>query len=159
MTESGSDTNPIEFDGVIESARGGGACIPVPFDPKEAFGTRRSVRVRATYDDFEASSNVLSMDGRPILGIHKATCEAIGKGPGDRVRVSLVVDTSPRVVTIPAELDAQFTAHPKARSIFDSLSFTHRREYAEWVAGAKKQETRDLRALKAIDMLADGKTL
>lgn len=158
MTQPEKNPTPIEFDGVIEAAGQGGACIPVPFDPKEVFGTGRSVRVRATYDDFEASSNVVSMGGRPVLGMHKATREATGKGPGDTVHISLVADTTPRVVTVPPELEAQLQAHPNARSIFDGLSFTHRREFAEWVAEAKKQETRDRRAQKAIEMMVEGKT-
>jgi uncharacterized protein YdeI (YjbR/CyaY-like superfamily) len=40
--------------------------------------------------------------------------------------------------------------------VYDDLSFTHRREYAEWVAEAKRQETRDKRAARAADMLREG---
>jgi hypothetical protein len=43
--------------------------------------------------------------------------------------------------------------------LFDALSYTHRKEYARWVAEAKKQVTRDPRAAKAIEMLLAGKTL
>jgi len=46
----------------------------------------------------------------------------------------------------------------EARRRFAELSFTHRREFAEWVGGAKKQETRDRRAAKAIEMLLIGET-
>ena len=56
----------IEFEGVIEAGRGGGACIPVPFDPKQVFGTGKSVRVHATYDGFEAPSSIVSMGVRAV---------------------------------------------------------------------------------------------
>ncbi len=151
-------SKPIEFEGVIEAARGGGACIPVPFDPGEVFGTRRSVRVIATYDGFEAKSSVMSMGGRPVLGIHKATREAIEKDPGDAVTVTVVQDTAPRTVNVPAELKRALKSAPDLKKRFDTLSFTHRREYAEWVAEGKRQETRDRRAAKALDMLAAGQT-
>jgi uncharacterized protein YdeI (YjbR/CyaY-like superfamily) len=36
------------------------------------------------------------------------------------------------------------------------LSFTHRREYAEWIADAQKEETPTRRVAKALEMLRDG---
>ena len=150
---------PIEFEGTIEAARGGGACIPVPFDPKQTFGTGRSTRVTATFDGYEASSSVVTMDGRAVLGVHKATREAIGKGPGDRVRVSLVRDDAPRTVTIPPELEAALASSPDEAARYAEASYTHRKEFARWVAEAKRQETRDRRAAKAVDMLSRGEWL
>jgi len=149
----------IEFDGVIEAATGGGACIAVPFDAKTTFGTARSVRVVATYDGHEASSNVASMGGRTVLGIHKATREAIGKGPGDGVRVTVRKDESERVVEVPPELDAWFRAEPNVRALYEGLSFSHRREYAQWVSEAKRHATRDRRAAKAVAMIREAKRL
>lgn len=151
-------SQPIQFEALIEEAPRGGACIPVPFDPREVFGTARSMRVVATYDGFEARSNVVTMGGRAVLGIHKATREAIGKGPGDEVRVTLVRDAAPRTVEVPAELVAIFDQDPGSRAAFDRLSFTHRREFAEWVGGAKRQETRDRRAVRTVEMLRTGQT-
>ena len=149
----------IEFDGKIEEAGRGGACIPVPFDPKVVFGTGASVRVVATYDGFEAKSNVVTMGGRAVLGVHKATREAIGKNPGDTVRVSLVRDDAPRTVVVPTELSERFAAAPDVKAVFDGLAYTYRREFAEWVGGAKRAATRERRADRAMDMLARGERL
>ena len=44
----------------------------------------------------------------------------------------------------------------EARAAFEGLSFTHRREYVEWVTGAKREETRRARLERAVDMLRDG---
>jgi len=33
------------------------------------------------------------------------------------------------------------------------MSFTHRREYVEWITSAKKSETREKRIGKAVDMI------
>jgi uncharacterized protein YdeI (YjbR/CyaY-like superfamily) len=38
---------------------------------------------------------------------------------------------------------------------FLSLSFSHRREYLQWIAGAKQIATRDRRVSKAIEMLRE----
>ncbi len=146
----------IEFEGTIEAAGGGGACISVPFDPREVFGTGRSVRVRATYDGFEAKSNVVTMHGRPVLGIHKATREAIGKGPGDTVRVALVQDTDERTVDVPPELATALTRAPALKARYDALAYTHRKEFARWIDEAKRAETRARRLAKALEMIEKG---
>jgi uncharacterized protein YdeI (YjbR/CyaY-like superfamily) len=39
---------------------------------------------------------------------------------------------------------------------FDALSHTHRREYAEWIAAAKREDTRERRAAQAVEMLRAG---
>jgi uncharacterized protein YdeI (YjbR/CyaY-like superfamily) len=46
---------------------------------------------------------------------------------------------------------------PKAA--FEALAFTHRKEYARWVGDAKRQETRDRRVTRALEMLREGKKL
>ena len=39
---------------------------------------------------------------------------------------------------------------------FEGLAYTHRKEYAQWVGEAKRQETRDRRAARALEMLGKG---
>jgi uncharacterized protein YdeI (YjbR/CyaY-like superfamily) len=78
--------------------------------------------------------------------------EAAGIAPGDPVDVVLERDEAPREVDVPAELAAAL-ADPGLRAAYDTLAFTHRREYAEWVAEAKRPETRARRAAKAAEMV------
>jgi uncharacterized protein YdeI (YjbR/CyaY-like superfamily) len=54
------------------------------------------------------------------------------------------------VVEPPPELRAAFAHDPELRAFFDSLSFTHRREYVRWIEEAKREETRRARAAKAL---------
>ena len=61
---------------------------------------------------------------------------------GDRVTVEVELDTEPREVEVPPELAEALEPEPELRAFFDGLSYTHRREYAEWVAEAKREETR-----------------
>jgi uncharacterized protein YdeI (YjbR/CyaY-like superfamily) len=51
------------------------------------------------------------------------------------------------------ELDELLAANPVARQIFDQLPPSHQREYDDWIAQAKKADTRTRRANKAIDMI------
>ena len=41
-------------------------------------------------------------------------------------------------------------------ALFSGLAFTHRKEYATWIAEAKRDETRQRRVVKAIEMLTAG---
>jgi len=82
--------------------------------------------------------------------------EAAGMNNGDKVRVTLERDTEPRTVEVPTELQAALADDPQARDAFERLSYSHRQEYAGWVAEAKKEETRARRAAKAIEMLCAG---
>ncbi len=144
------------FDAIIQAAGGGGAFITVPFDAEEAFGKKR-VRVQATIDG-EAYRGTLTRMGSPdhILIVLKEIRERIGKQPGDQVHVTLKEDTEPRVVDVPADLDAALAGNHSARSFFEQLSYTHRREYVQWIEEAKRAETRQRRIQRAVEMLEQG---
>lgn len=62
-------------------------------------------------------------------------------------------DERPREVELPAELAKALAAAPDARTRFEQLAFTHRREYASWIAEAKRAETRARRAEQALARL------
>lgn len=46
----------------------------------------------------------------------------------------------------------------KARATFDGLPPSHRREYVEWIVGAKRDGTRRRRVAQAVAWLAEGKS-
>jgi uncharacterized protein YdeI (YjbR/CyaY-like superfamily) len=66
------------------------------------------------------------------------------------------LDTEPREVDVPPELAAALSRDPVAASAFGALSYTHRREYARWVAEAKRDATRADRAAKSVERLRAG---
>ncbi|MEA2138293.1 MAG: hypothetical protein QOG56_1443, partial [Solirubrobacteraceae bacterium] len=70
--------------------------------------------------------------------------------------VVLERDDEPREVEVPPQLAAALAGDAGARAAFDALAFTHRREYAEWVAGAKRDDTRARRVERAVEMLRAG---
>jgi uncharacterized protein YdeI (YjbR/CyaY-like superfamily) len=58
------------------------------------------------------------------------------------------------VVSVPRELATALAAQPQAATAFESLSYSHRKEFAEWVASAKRAETRAARAEKSVAMIS-----
>lgn len=145
-----------QFTAVIEEGRNGGALVAVPFSVEDEFGTRGRVKVRATFDGHPYRGSIAPMGGRHILGVRKDVRAAIGKGVGDDVEVTIAEDTEPRMVEVPSELARTLDQAPDVRAMFEALSYTHRREFAQWVDGAKKQDTRDRRAAKAVEMIRSG---
>jgi uncharacterized protein YdeI (YjbR/CyaY-like superfamily) len=60
---------------------------------------------------------------------------------------------APSMTATPEELQSALAKDPAAKSAFEALPPSHRKEYADWVAGAKKPETRLTRAEKAAAMV------
>jgi uncharacterized protein YdeI (YjbR/CyaY-like superfamily) len=61
-------------------------------------------------------------------------------------------------LTIPADLRAALARAPSVAARFSSLSPSHRREYVDWIAEAKRTETREARIDKTLRMLAEKKS-
>ncbi len=141
---------------VSASERGGGRWVEVPFDPREAFGDARPPVV-GSVNGAQYRSRLAVYGGHTYLGLTRELRDATGIEIGDQIDVVLRRDDEPRRVAVPAELVAALTcAEPEIRARFDDLAFTHRREYAQWVGEAKRSETRERRAARAVEMLRDG---
>ena len=72
------------------------------------------------------------------------------------IDVTLAVDTEERTVEVPPDLAAALEADPQARSAWDALSYTSRKERARSVAEAKKPETRERRLRATLAALGSG---
>ena len=145
------------FTAVIQNAGGGGAFVDIPFDVEKIFGAKKP-RVRATIENVPYRGILTRMGGdQHILIILKGIREQIGKSFGDEITITVEPDTEPRVVEIPKELAKEFRKEKDAKAFFDKLSYTHRKEYVTWINEAKKEETRQNRIAKTIEMLKQGK--
>lgn len=145
------------FTATIEDAgSSGGAYVTIPFDLEEVFGKKR-MKARVTFDGELYRGTIGRYGGTYMVIVRKDIREAIGKEPGDEVEVTIEEDTEPRVVEVPADVKAALAAEPEAEAFFDDLSFTHKKEYVQWVEEAKREETRERRIGKMIEMLLEGK--
>lgn len=64
-----------------------------------------------------------------------------------------------RTVEIPGELQVRLKKNKQAAAYYESLPFSHKREYVQWITEAKKDETKARRAEKTLQMLAAGKRM
>ena len=145
-----------KFKAQIQAGERGGAYIVFPFDTERTFGTKGKIPVEVTFDGVHEKTNMFRW-GFPqhLIGMSKAIREQIGKKPGDFVEVALWKDEAARTIEIPLELKRRMEQE-KLLPFFENLSYTHRKEYCRWISEAKKEETRQSRLTKAIEMLRKG---
>jgi uncharacterized protein YdeI (YjbR/CyaY-like superfamily) len=60
-------------------------------------------------------------------------------------------------VSVPADLKAALQKNSKARKTFENFSYSHKKEYVDWITDAKRDETRKRRLQTAIQWLVQGK--
>ena len=134
-----------------------GAYFIVPFNVPEVYGTKAHVKVRGTIDGFPYRGLIANMGEGHCMVVKKEIRQVIGKSAGDTVKVVMDIDTEPRIVEVPEDFQQVLNNNPKAKEIFDTFSYTHKKEYVQWIEGAKKQETRENRIKKAIEQIGGGK--
>jgi Bacteriocin-protection, YdeI or OmpD-Associated/Domain of unknown function (DUF1905) len=146
------------FRAVIEAGDGGGAFVNIPFDVEKTFGKKR-VKVKTSIDGEPYRGSLVRMGGpQHMLIILKDIREKVGKNVGDEVSIELEEDLEQRQVELPADFKQALEANPNALAFFNHLSYTHQREYVQWINEAKRQETRQQRIQRTIEMLEQGKS-
>jgi uncharacterized protein YdeI (YjbR/CyaY-like superfamily) len=65
--------------------------------------------------------------------------------------------TAPGKLAVPTDLAEALKSNPAAREKFNGFSYTNRKEYIEWITGAKREATRLKRLATAIDWMSEGK--
>ncbi len=66
------------------------------------------------------------------------------------------VNPTTKEVKLPGDLAAALKKNKKEATTFDSLSFTNKKEYIEWIVTAKREETRTERVTGSIERLGKG---
>lgn len=140
--------------------RGPAAAVVLDEDQVAAVGEgAKRFPVVATVNGYTWRTTVTRMRGEFLLGLNRSVRDEAGVQAGDAVEVRLALDTAPREVEVPADLADALAGDGAAAAAFEALAFTHRKEYARWVAEAKREETRDRRVARALQMLREGQTL
>jgi ribosomal 50S subunit-recycling heat shock protein len=132
------------------------AYFTVPFDVEEVFATRARVPVRGTINGVPYRSSIMNMGEGHCMIVNRNLREAAKVKAGDTVEIVMERDSEERTVELPPDFKKALAAAPTASAFFKKLSYTHRKEYAHWITGAKREETRKSRLDKAIPMLQNG---
>lgn len=107
-------------------------------------------------EDKLAWINLISFDDSwSVFGFRAKTEDDIRKAarPKEEREIFKWVNPATKEVRLPEDLAATFRKHKKEAKLFDSLAFSHKKEYLEWILTAKKDETRQKRIQGTIERL------
>ena len=152
----------VRFSAVLQPADVG-TFVVIPPEVVTALGATGRTSVTGTIDGQPFANQVMpyTFEGvgrQVVMVVNKAVRTALGKEAGESVEFVLARDARSRSadVAIPAELVEALAADPDVRSRFDGLAPSHRREFAEFVGEAKREETRRRRAEQTVARLRRG---
>jgi hypothetical protein len=145
------------FAAILGGEKGERPHVELPFDVRATFGAARP-KVKVTVNGIELRTTVAVYAGKSFVGFRKDIRDAAGIAIGDRIDVVVEADEVPREVAVPKDLARALAKDKAAKASFEAMAFTHRKEFAAWIEGAKKSETRDRRVAKAIEMIREKKT-
>jgi hypothetical protein len=148
---------PITFTAVIRrntDVANSSAWIEFPRDLKETYGVGNLVPYKATFDGRVTYQGSLAKMGGPsaMILLRKDIRAELGKEPGESVEVIIELDDKPRELIITKDIK-QALQSANLWEKFNALAYTHRKEYVQWIEGAKKPETRQRRIQKMLQML------
>jgi Bacteriocin-protection, YdeI or OmpD-Associated/Domain of unknown function (DUF1905) len=149
---------PFKFRVKLEGADNmEAAALRPPFDVPTIFATKARVPVRGTVNGYPFRSSLCNMGNGHLMVVNKEM-RAGGKcKAGDIVEVVLQRDREERIVEVPAEIKKVIVSNKAAEKTWQSLSFTHRKEWVRAIGEAKREETKQVRIKKMMDALKAGK--
>ncbi|GLY15201.1 hypothetical protein Kisp01_22160 [Kineosporia sp. NBRC 101677] len=149
----------MQFTAIVQLDGKTATGINVPDHVVEELGAGRRPAVLVTINGYSFPTTLGVMKGVTKIPLNAQHRSASGVAAGDAVDVEIVVDTGPREVALPAELQSALQGEPEAAAFFTSLSTTNQKLFTTWIESAKKAETRERRVTETIDKLRAGKTL
>jgi hypothetical protein len=153
-----TDTKTFRAKLTGEGPGGAWVFLKVPLDVQKEFGTRARLAVKGTINGFAYRTSVFP-DGKGghSMMVNKSMQKGAKAAAGETVAVTMAPDTAPRTVKVPKDLKAKLARNRAAAAVFDKLAYSHRKEFVDWIEGAKKPETRSSRVEKTVAMVLEKK--
>ncbi len=130
----------------------------IPEKIVDSFGQGKRPKVTVTINGkFSYPNTVAVMRGDYMIGISKERRKAAGVQPGETIEVRLELDTAPRVMDVPADLQQALDKDKAAKAYFATLSYSNQRRHIDPINDAKTPETRARRIEKSVALFHEGK--
>lgn len=147
------------------------------FDYKGMMCSMASFRQHCAFGFWKASlmsaSKTFMQVGETAMG-HFGQIKSLDDLPSDKVMIAYIreaaklnddgMKVSPKPkskekkdLKVPADLEAALKKNRRAKETFDNFSYSNKKEYVEWIAEAKTDETRKKRLATAIEWMSEGK--
>src|SRR5881275_1208536 len=142
----------LHFESHLEADQG--ACfIRVPPETLTALGQRKRAPVKVTLNGYTYRTTIAVYGGKSYIGVRREVREAAGVTAGNPLTVGLEYDAEIRAVDLPQALRRALEADAAAAAAFEKLSYTRKKEFIQWVTGAKRADTQRRRMEQALAML------
>jgi uncharacterized protein YdeI (YjbR/CyaY-like superfamily) len=141
----------------------GNLCFMAAFKQHAGFGFWKGSKVVESRDDQSGSAmgqfgrltKISQLPSRRVLTAYVRKAASLNESGGKAApKPAKKPKPAPRA---PAELRAALTRNAKARTTWEAFGPGHRRAYVEWIAEAKRPETRARRIATTVEWLAAGK--
>ena len=130
----------------------------IPDTVVDAFGQGKKPKVTVTINGgFSYPNTVAVMGGKYMIGISKERRKLAGVSGGETIEVTLELDTAPRVMEVPPDLQAALDKDKAAKAYFATLSYSNQRRHIDPINDAKTPETRTRRIEKSVALFHEGK--
>jgi hypothetical protein len=149
----------VEFSCVlVGNDAGGWSSVRLPKRVHHALGGDAArIPIVGTADGHAIRTSAMPMEGHHWFVFNRQMREATGKSAGDRVTFRIRRDLAERTVETPDDLARALAGHKALADFFESMSFSHRKEFIAFIDGAKQAETRARRVAKTVAKLAEAR--
>lgn len=135
---------------------GNHASIEIPDENLAEIGGNKRAPLKITINGYTYQSTATGVDGKCMVVFPTRDRQASGAKAGDRILVTLELDSGYREVDIPAALKDALRESGYSEQ-FSALTYSKRKEFARQVADAKTENTRVRRVDSVIAHLKAGK--
>jgi hypothetical protein len=120
---------------------------------KQAGKDRGAIPVKGTIDGHAFLQNLVKYSGKWRLYLNTPMRKAAGKDVGDTAVFGLCFDPKPRVTDMPPALQTALDKNKKAKTAFEQLSPSYRKEIMRYINNLKTEESINRNVTKAINHL------
>lgn len=145
----------IKFRTVLELGGKTATGFRVPADVVKKLGKGQRPPVVVRVGDYSYRSTVAAYTGEYFLPFAAEHRVRTGLEAGDKFEVALELDTAPRIIELAEDLSEALAADPKLLTAFRAMSYSHQRQHAESVEGAKTDTTRQRRIEKVVTAMQE----
>ena len=111
-------------------------------------------KTREALDRLGRMQKLADVPSKSVLARCVKTAMALNE---DGVKIVRPKSAPKKPIPMHAALKSALARNKKAAAAFEAFSPSHRREYLEWIADAKQDDTRARRVAQAVEWMAEGK--
>jgi len=117
---------------------------------------------------------ILTLKERDAMG-HLGQIKSLKDLPSDKILITYIKEaarlnkegitlpprpksTKKKELEVPDYFLKALNKNKTAKKVFDKFGYSHKKEYVEWITGAKNEETRQSRMNTALEWIAEGKS-